>query len=999
MKILKTSCLALILFLVCDPCISQTVVSRKIFRQEDGLSARETGFVTRDSFGFFYLTTDVDIMRFDGKDFIPVNIDRLWAARLEAPSIKALYNAPNSKVILRTPFNKALFYIDPAGLTVRTIELPGEMEIIVSGNAIYGIAPSGRQFDVFQIDWNQSLHLVKLFSAPVLPVNICRLGNRYFIQSDRNVLTLEGKSWKNTGKNGSIIEVPDGIIVAGNKEVGLFRAEAFRTIHRFRDNVSRCKILKTDKMGNVILGYSTIPRFVENFYVIDRSDSLHHYPSLTAEVKIAKDVYTDDAAHMWLMAGHHGLMSIGLLRDGARFFSKRPYLKDATFGSVICGAAADGKGHVLYARESAGLFYLDVGAGRNRVLFPDENNGRGFINNGRVYYDDLSACYFTYCYSFDSVSTVFRIDAANETLERYPIPFQTWEILPVDKDQILIGGENVNTGKGQLILYNLAARTFSTILSAASKIGGIYFHKPARTYWIASRDHVTVLDTQWRQVAVFDELQKDKNRCLPYGYYNFIDGYGDEVVVGSLGGGIFAIDPVRLEMKHQLTSRQGLTDNKVVGAIEDHRGNCWISTYNGITVIDRNWKVLTTIFDQDGLPHKELNTRAYCRDEKGHLYFGTLNGLVAIDPGKVIRWRKSHGFYIRHMQAAYHNKTEVLANPLLKSNYKTLELSFIKPDYMYNSFDRFPPYLGGGEGLTMTSGPDRITIRGGKPGEYSIDAVFPGSLLPGKILFSIRRDYLPVYLILAALAFGFLVFQVIYLRRKNRIQRENAIRSRIALLELEALQSQMNPHFLFNALGSIQYFIQTEDTEKADEYLSDFALLMRMILESSHHKLITVGHELKLLELYTSLEQVRFGNRFDYFFDLEPSVNTEFLIPPMITQPFVENAINHGLAHLTERKGYLHVRLTMEDEQHLLFVIRDNGVGRSFVSREQKKHRSRGTQIVQERVRTLNDTDYFHVDIDMVDLMEDGMTGTEIRILFHSVMANNQKNDQGADSR
>ena len=153
----------------------------------------------------------------------------------------------------------------------------------------------------------------------------------------------------------------------------------------------------------------------------------------------------------------------------------------------------------------------------------------------------------------------------------------------------------------------------------------------------------------------------------------------------------------------------------------------------------------------------------------------------------------------------------------------------------------------------------------------------------------------------------------------------------------------MNPHFIFNALGSIQYFIQTYDTVKADEFLSNFAMLMRSILESSKSKYISLSEEIKLIELYVGLEKIRFENLFDYQIAIDDNLDLESKVPPMIIQPFVENAINHGLYHLKGRKGLLNLTFDAINNNELKISISDNGIGRKAAAKlRNKNHKSRG---------------------------------------------------------
>jgi len=206
---------------------------------------------------------------------------------------------------------------------------------------------------------------------------------------------------------------------------------------------------------------------------------------------------------------------------------------------------------------------------------------------------------------------------------------------------------------------------------------------------------------------------------------------------------------------------------------------------------------------------------------------------------------------------------------------------------------------------------------------------------------------------------------------------------RVSTLELSLLQSQMNPHFIFNALGAIQFYIYNNKSAIADSYLSKFAALMRMFLESSRNKFISLEEELKLINGYVELEQLRFPDRFTYNLDIQLSEELdEYEIPSMLLQPFVENAINHGIFH-ADTGGNLLVRFT-ENTTEIICAIDDDGIGRKAAIELRKNrnqgHKSRSTQITEERLEILQKAENMYIGITYKDysLETDGRTGTRV---------------------
>ncbi len=201
------------------------------------------------------------------------------------------------------------------------------------------------------------------------------------------------------------------------------------------------------------------------------------------------------------------------------------------------------------------------------------------------------------------------------------------------------------------------------------------------------------------------------------------------------------------------------------------------------------------------------------------------------------------------------------------------------------------------------------------------------------------------------------------------------------LLALKSLRSQMNPHFIFNALNSVNNYIAKSDERSANRYLSEFSTLMRSVLENSEEDFIPLAKELELLQLYVKLEHSRFPDKFDYQIALDEHIDVAaFQIPPMLLQPYIENAIWHGLRY-KEGQGYLSIDLKQKGKDSLVITISDNGIGRKKSAQlktlNQKKQKSKGMGNVKKRVAILNDMYKDKVDVDISDLQSDG-TGTKV---------------------
>ncbi|HRN55279.1 MAG TPA: histidine kinase [Agriterribacter sp.] len=203
-------------------------------------------------------------------------------------------------------------------------------------------------------------------------------------------------------------------------------------------------------------------------------------------------------------------------------------------------------------------------------------------------------------------------------------------------------------------------------------------------------------------------------------------------------------------------------------------------------------------------------------------------------------------------------------------------------------------------------------------------------------------------------------------------------------IEMKALRAQMNPHFIFNSLNSINKYILKNDHVNASRYLTRFAKLIRLILDNSNSKEIALSDELEALKLYIEMELLRFTNKFTYGISVDENVSPDTLqVPPLVIQPYVENAIWHGLLH-KEADGRLNVSVKKTTDNMLQCSIEDNGIGRSkameMKSKSANANRSLGMKLTAERISMLNQYTSLNASIEIVDLVDNNgeASGTKV---------------------
>lgn len=251
----------------------------------------------------------------------------------------------------------------------------------------------------------------------------------------------------------------------------------------------------------------------------------------------------------------------------------------------------------------------------------------------------------------------------------------------------------------------------------------------------------------------------------------------------------------------------------------------------------------------------------------------------------------------------------------------------------------------------------------------------------------IQRNYYiigGVILLLSGLA---LISRLRYKRKRDKEQLTTEFKKQLAQAETKALRAQMNPHFIFNSLNSINSFVIDQKHELASDYLIKFSKLIRLILDNSRSETITLEKELETLKLYVTLESARFDNKFTCFYNVAGDVNTNaIMIPPMLLQPFVENAIWHGLMQ-KEGQGTITIEISMMNKDYLKISIADDGIGREKAAALKSKsatHKSHGLKVTSQRIDMMNKLNSTGAQVHILDLKDehDNATGTKVELII-----------------
>jgi LytS/YehU family sensor histidine kinase len=202
----------------------------------------------------------------------------------------------------------------------------------------------------------------------------------------------------------------------------------------------------------------------------------------------------------------------------------------------------------------------------------------------------------------------------------------------------------------------------------------------------------------------------------------------------------------------------------------------------------------------------------------------------------------------------------------------------------------------------------------------------------------------------------------------------------VMLSDLRAIRAQMNPHFIFNSLNSINRYILKNEPDIASDYLGRFAKLMRLVLDNSNHERITLKDELETMQLYIELEQLRFEHNFSYHTLVDPQINPEkILVQPLIFQPFLENAIWHGLMHKEDGDRLLTLAIKISG-QNLCCEISDNGVGRNKHKKDsESQKKSYGINLVRDRLKFLDR----NASVEIIDIKDQRGLACGTKVILH----------------
>lgn len=538
--------------------------------------------------------------------------------------------------------------------------------------------------------------------------------------------------------------------------------------------------------------------------------------------------------------------------------------------------------------------------------------------------------------------------------------------------------------------------------------------------YVAASRGIYVVDQQ--KIAITDTVWRERTSAV------YVQG--DTVFVGTLNG-LFV---VRNKMTTDLGKQFPQLKYRISAIDEDKRGILWIATFSGIYAF-KNGRVLASITEQQGLVSNICRVLQVFEDE---LWVGTNKGLQKIDisnpenpvlsfslarelGSEIINYVYADSAYVAvatpegvsiidKQHVSFNSRADLYIDAVtvsgrnigwdgkpffLANEDNNIRFEFAGISYRSGGQMRYNYRLVGLDSTWRQSQENFLNYPTLPGGSYRLElqAVDKFGQMSNLVAvnFTIdKRLWQKLWFQLTAAVFAGLLIWLLLTWRARVVRRQenekNNVRKKMAALEQLALKSQMNPHFIFNSLNSIQQYVLDKDVAGANKFITGFSRLIRQTLDISSRHEISLAEEVRYLSTYLELEKMRFEDKFMYEVVVDPSTNAdECFIPPMILQPFVENCVRHGIRYRKDDKG--RISLQFKRSGNLLdCVIEDNGVGRKTAgihkSANPIEYQSKGISLTSDRIELLNRNAGQPIRINIFDLEDGSGQGEGTRVVL-----------------
>jgi len=942
------------------------------YTSKNGLASNNCYFILQDRKGFIWIATDAGLSRFDGTNFQNFNIEdglpdtqilqikedregKLWFLALngQLSYLKdgKFYNRNNNKLLNELNANTVIvsFLEDTKGRI--WLGTNSNLIILWDGKSVKKfVSPNvNTQFtnaflhedelgNIFAYsDLSQQKYNGKAFDIthslvnPLSYMTACNLANRSLYYLDEQGLKLYQNS-----KITNLINIPDNLLknMVGyfyyddkNKEVwlasnnGAFVMNKSGKTVQYLQNISVNQSIK-DNSSNMWFatnqGIYMLPNASSRLSIIDAESGLSSnvIKSITKDAKDRLWLGTDDAVIDILNIKNYEIDEVGL--DD---YKKYKTIKQISF---------DEKNEAVYFSSDYGLgVFKNIYKTKDDVKYLKETNNSMFV----IKHFSLSQTNNQLALALSS-GVVFLSNRMNN-LEFNSLKYKEKEDFFKDRSYHVFYDRN----------------------------GGL---------WFSNVDGLS-------QFANGKLIQHFRNNPLLTKRINDIQQLPDgTLILATDGYGLLFYKNEKITK--QITQKNGLT-NDICTKIFIKNNEIWVLTNKGVNKIsDYATKPEVINFDYGkDLLTEDVNS-LYIDDSTA--YFATNKGLILFKYNNNSRTKTQPKVYItsiirdgQRLPINQDNFTFESVNNTILFTFGAVDFTTSDITFRYR-LNENSPWL-----ETRTR---RLDFSALQAGDYLFEVCAKSQNNDwgpsAKISFTIKNQFWQSlwFLSILILLVGYVFYRLaVYVtrRQKDKEQQQLLLKNRILMLEQQALQAMMNPHFVFNVMNSIQHYINTQNTASANKVLTGFARLIRKNLEICTKSYITLEEELEYLNLYLKLEKNRFGDKLQYTINVEDEIDKdETLIPSMLLQPYVENAIWHGIMP-KETGGEIQININLKDEHYLNIEIIDDGVGiENSLKAKKDKHISKGMQLTRERLNLLGQIEAKPIQLDVHQNTENGTT-------------------------
>jgi sensor histidine kinase YesM len=963
---------AVTLLLISSFSVNSQTTYLQHFSTKNGLPSNNCYYTLQDSKGYIWVSTDAGVSRFDGKVFENFSIDdglpdnqilqlkqdksgKIWFLALNGQLSYffngKIYNESNDKLLKLLKFNAVIvsFFEDSKG----RIWFGTNKNILVM--------------------WDGKT-VMKYFSA-----NLQHPYTGTFIHEDPsgNIWAISNTS-KRVFKNNTSVITTQGKLPLSYKTILNLQKKKLGYLDKNGLNIKNGDheylLLKIDSaLLNNDPGYFYLDKN-EDMWFCNSKGVYHMEPSGKNTTYLdnipTSQVIKDTNGNMWFTT-NSGIYMLPQKEERLYLFNKSNGLNS----DVVKSVERDDKKRLWLGMDEGNINILDLSTYKvNKIQVPDK---RRYNTIKQLYHDSLQqTMYFSSDYGLGTINDIYnkqKIDYLRETNNQMFV-IKSFSI-----------GKNHNLAlalsSGVYILpsgpdqFEFRSKDFKPGLGFFSNRAYRVFYDKEENLWFSNINGLSKL-SNGKLTNYF------ANHLLLTKRINDIQELTDGTIVLATDGYGIAFFKNNKVIK-VITHKDGLADN-ICKRLLVKDNYLWIVTNNGINRIALNDKTLAVeSFEYtNALLADDVNSLYV---DNRYIYFATNNGLVYFSYHKANSVNEAPKVLISSIT---NNKTKLgldYATYTLSPSNNNIAFTYSAIDFRNKSIT-YRYRLKTDANWTETRS-RRLEFSSLEPGDYTFEINAKSNSnnwgTQARVNFSLKRYFWQTGWFLAGIfifaGLGFYKVAVIITRiQKNKEQQQLLLKNKILTLEQRALQAMMNPHFVFNVMNSIQHYINTKDTNSANKILTGFAKLIRKNLEICTKSFISLEEELDYLELYLTLEKKRFGEKFKYNITVNPKIDKEeTLIPSMILQPYIENAIWHGLMP-KEEGGQLSINIDFNDDEHLLIQIIDNGVGIDNSLKNKKGHHvSKGMSLTRERINLLNQVEANPIQI---DIKQHGISGTYVSI-------------------